>query len=92
MVKSKRVRNGKTCCSNTSDPQQTLGVRTTEHAKDAKGTPLLRFHSLYPSKCNNKKSATRNDYYGRLRQYNGIGIDRHDVLSAITEVVEGVFK
>ena len=92
MVKSKRVRSGKICCSDTSDPQRAFGVRTTEHTKDAKGTPLLRFHSLYPSKYDENKSAVRNGYYKYLRQYTGIGIDRLDLLSEISEVDEGVFE
>ena len=91
-VKSKWVQNGKTCGSDTSEPQQTFGVRITEHTKDTRGTFSLRFYSLYPSKYNEKKSDARNGYYEHLRQYAGISIDRHDGLSMIAEVDEGVLE
>ena len=33
-VKSKLVRSGRVCGSDNSYPQQTFGIRTTEHAKE----------------------------------------------------------
>jgi len=72
-VKSKWIRSGKVCGT-----KRNFGTRQMEHEKGASGTPVLRFHSLYPANSNTAVSPVRKGYFHHLHQYVGIGFEQSD--------------
>jgi len=75
-VKSKWIRSGKACGSNTSQPKRTCIYRQGEHRKGAEGAPILDFYSKYPTKNNKDATGIRSGYFEHLTQYCGAGFDR----------------
>ena len=95
-VKSKWIRSGNTYRFNESELQCTFKVPTNEHARDAHGTPLLKFNLLYLSKNNNKAIGNQNGYCKHPRELYIVGFNRNNKASRTADTnkegVEGVFQ